>query len=69
MTGDERTTVLSVRDNGAGLPEEIGLLSSETLGLRLVRSLVTQLEGEVRIERSQGTEIRIEFPVDNTGEE
>ena len=69
VTGDERTTSVSVRDNGTGLPEEIGLLSSETLGLRLVRSLVTQLEGEVRIERSQGTEIRIDFPVDNTDED
>lgn len=69
LTGKRGTASLSIQDNGTGLPEEIGLLNSETLGLRLVRSLVTQLEGEVRIERSQGTEIRIDFPVPDTGED
>ena len=67
LTQGEDGLTLCVRDNGVGIPEEIGLRNSETLGLRLVRSLVMQLEGKARIQRSGGTAIHITFPV-NTAE-
>ena len=63
LTQGEDGFVLCVRDNGVGIPEEIGLRNSDTLGLRLVRSLVLQLEGKARIERSEGSEIQITFPL------
>ncbi len=65
----EDRLMLCVRDNGVGLPEEIGLRNSETIGLRLVRSLVMQLEGKARIQRSEGTAIQITFPVNAAGKE
>ena len=52
---------LSVADDGVGIPPEIGFWNAKTLGLRLVRTLVHQLEGGVEIERSGGTEIVITF--------
>ncbi len=53
--------MLKVSDNGIGMPPEVGLGNAQTLGLRLVRSLVQQLRGEVAISRSQGTAITVSF--------
>jgi PAS domain S-box-containing protein len=52
---------LCVADNGTGLPEAVGFWNTETLGLRLVGTLVRQLSGSVDINRTDGTEIRITF--------
>jgi two-component sensor histidine kinase len=52
---------LSVADNGVGLPEEVGFGSTQTLGLRLVGTLVRQIEGSVRVDRSGGTAVDITF--------
>lgn len=59
-TGTGRV-VLKVSDDGIGMPPEVGLGNAQTLGLRLVRSLVQQLHGEVGIKRSQGTTVTISF--------
>jgi PAS domain S-box-containing protein len=53
---------LTVADNGVGLPEEIGFGNTHTLGLRLVGTLVKQLEGSVEVDRSEGTSIHVTFP-------
>lgn len=58
-TGDEFE--LAVADSGAGLPEGLDLETATTLGLRLVHTLVKQLQGEVAVHRSTGTEFRIRF--------
>ena len=54
--------LLQIGDDGIGLPQEIDFDSQITLGLRLVLTLVSQLNGTVRIDRSQGTVFQIEFP-------
>jgi two-component sensor histidine kinase len=57
------TTVLTVRDNGVGLPRAASDRKEDTLGLRLVSMLVEdQLKGSVRIERKKGVIFRISFP-------
>jgi len=61
----ESKALLSVGDNGVGLPEHVDLGGTRTLGLRLVKTLVRQLEGEAEIRRRGGTEVRITFPVRN----
>ena len=53
--------LLTVGDNGLGIPEDVDLEHSETLGLRLVRSLVDQLDGTVELHGDGGTEFRIIF--------
>lgn len=53
---------LVVRDDGVGLPENLDLDNSETLGLRLVSTLVQQLQGKMRVSNTDGTEFRIRFP-------
>ena len=58
---DDRQIILSVRDDGIGLPKDFDFEEAESLGLRLVRVLTRQLEGEWELERKQGTCFRIVF--------
>ncbi|MDI3550279.1 MAG: hypothetical protein PWQ15_1382 [Methanobacterium sp.] len=52
---------LEISDNGVGLPSNIEPENAETLGLQLVHTLVSQLEGCLRIDRSLGTKFTITF--------
>ncbi|GAB6043901.1 sensor histidine kinase [Endothiovibrio diazotrophicus] len=53
---------LVVADDGCGLPEELAVGESATLGLRLVTNLVErQLGGELRIGRDGGSRFHIRF--------
>ncbi|MGC9516692.1 MAG: CHASE4 domain-containing protein [Methanomicrobiales archaeon] len=51
--------ILTVSDNGVGLPGDID--SIESLGLRLVKMLVKQLDGTLTIENKTGTKFKIKF--------
>ncbi|MFP3975293.1 MAG: histidine kinase dimerization/phosphoacceptor domain -containing protein [Dehalococcoidia bacterium] len=63
--GNEVDLVIS--DNGAGLPEEIDFRKTDSLGLHLVTILAEgQLDGEVELDRSRGTEFRIKFKIAGT---
>ena len=55
--------VLSVSDNGRGLPPGFSLETTESFGLRLVANLVQQLEGKIGILQEHGTGFTISFPV------
>jgi two-component sensor histidine kinase len=53
---------LRYRDDGPGLPPDLDLSQSKTLGLKLVYNLaVLQLHGKMEIQRSPATEIVITF--------
>jgi two-component sensor histidine kinase len=53
---------LIIRDNGQGLPEDINLNETNSLGLRLAVILVEeQLEGTIDLNRKNGTEFQISF--------
>jgi len=65
----ERTNghcVLTIRDDGVGLPPQFDLRSIDTLGLQLVRGLVQQIDGCLEVRSIIGTEFRIEFPSERT---
>lgn len=55
---------LTVGDNGVGLPEDLEIESTQTLGLRLVEMLTRQLRAtlEVDRERGKGTTFKVVFP-------
>jgi PAS domain S-box-containing protein len=54
--------VLTVEDDGVGVPEDVVIGSKEEgFGLMLVQALAQQLYGEVRIERDEGTRVVLEF--------
>jgi two-component sensor histidine kinase len=60
----EKGYLLSVVNDGQGLPEGFDPAASKGLGMRIVRSLVKQIGGELRIglgDRSQGTRFTVLF--------
>ena len=63
---DGKSIHFRVKDDGIGIPEDIDIDGSETLGLKLIRNLIRkQLRGEVRFKRDKGTDIMAEFPIDH----
>jgi len=50
-----------VSDDGVGIPDHVDWLSTNSLGLRLVRILTRQLEGTIEIDRSNGTQFCFTF--------
>jgi PAS domain S-box-containing protein len=55
------TYMLTVRDNGVGLPPGLDVRSTASLGLRLVHLLAAQLHGTLRFESRQGTTVTLTF--------
>lgn len=53
--------LLVVKDNGIGLPAEFDAENTASLGMTLITSLATQLEGIAEISNSLGTEVRVMF--------
>ncbi len=63
---DGKRVHFRVKDSGVGIPEDIDIEGTETLGLKLIRNLIRkQLKGEVQFKRNNGTDIRAEFPIDH----
>lgn len=54
--------LLTVRDDGVGLPDGLVINKAESLGLILVNSLVQQLSGLLEIDHNGGTAFLIRFP-------
>ena len=53
---------LLVSDNGVGLPENLDIRKTKSLGLHLVTILAEdQLQGEIKLNKSEGTEFRIKL--------
>jgi PAS domain S-box-containing protein len=55
--------VLSVSDNGTGIPEDLDIEDLDSLGLQLVITLVDQLDGDFELKRNNGTEFTIKYTV------
>ena len=55
--------ILSVEDDGIGVPEGFSFEESETLGIQLVYMLAGQLGGAVTVERSTVTKFVVDFPL------
>jgi two-component sensor histidine kinase len=60
---NESTVTISLGDNGKGIPESINFDSSTGFGLNLVGMLTSQIGGNIKIERGDGTKFVLEFEV------
>ncbi len=56
---------LTVKDNGIGLPEDIDVKKTESLGLKLVILLTEQLDGVLEAKRENGTQFKVYFPAED----
>jgi PAS domain S-box-containing protein len=54
--------VLTIKDNGVGLPEGFDFSKSPNLGMKLVTNLVRQINGSLQVNGTGGTTITISFP-------
>jgi PAS domain S-box-containing protein len=52
---ENHTLSVLFKDNGVGIPADLDWRNTESLGLRLVISLVEQLNGTIELDRSAGT--------------
>ncbi len=63
LTSEGLNNVLTVSDNGIGLPEDLDINKTRSLGLRLVRILTRQLKGIMEVERTGGTTFKMKTPL------
>jgi two-component sensor histidine kinase len=60
--------VLVVRDNGIGIPADIDWKNTTSLGMRLVNSLIDQVDGTITLDREIGTTFTVTVkPVPDSG--
>jgi PAS domain S-box-containing protein len=52
---------LIIADNGVGLLDELDYKNTDSLGLQLVNGLIDQIDGEIELDRSHGTQFKITF--------
>ncbi len=53
--------LLTISDNGIGLPEGIDFKNTQSLGFRLINNLTDQLEGKIELDKNEGTTFKIIF--------
>lgn len=53
--------ILIVKDNGIGFPQNLDFCNTDSLGLQLVNSLTSQINGEIELDQNQGTKFKIIF--------
>ncbi|MDP1553494.1 MAG: PAS domain S-box protein, partial [Methanobacteriaceae archaeon] len=58
---NEGKIIINVADNGVGLPKGINFENTESLGLQIVSTLVSQLEGTIILDNDYGARFIIEF--------
>lgn len=59
------THTLVVRDNGIGIPENLDIGSSDSLGFTILNALSGQVRGTVEVENNDGALFRITFPAES----
>jgi PAS domain S-box-containing protein len=51
-----------VADNGTGLPAGVDLFKSDSFGFKIVRLLIEQIDGKIKVQNSNGTVYEITLP-------
>jgi PAS domain S-box-containing protein len=58
----DKDNLLTIRDNGEGLPDDFNLASIDTLGFRLIKTFVSQIKGTLKMQNDNGLVYHIKFP-------
>ena len=48
-----------VKDNGVGIPKDLDLAHTASMGFQIVTMLVGQLEGSLEVQRESGTTVKV----------
>jgi two-component sensor histidine kinase len=52
---------LIISDDGIGLPNDINMEESNSLGLQIINNLINQIDGSIEFNNSHGTQFKIKF--------
>lgn len=52
----EGKLIISVKDNGSGLPKDFDILNTNTFGMQLINALINQMNGDITVKNKIGTE-------------
>jgi len=63
----ENKCLLIYQDNGVGIPEKIDMKTTKTLGMQLINMLTIQINGEITLQKKEGTCYQIIFKISSTG--
>jgi two-component sensor histidine kinase len=59
---------IGIEDDGIGIPKDLDSYHTTSLGLKLIRNLVGQLQGTLAVESSgRGSRVTIDFPLKTKG--
>lgn len=61
IDGKETKVIITVKDNGIGMPLSFDVDNADSLGLQLVYTLIDQLEGTINVDTQKGTKYLITF--------
>jgi two-component sensor histidine kinase/CheY-like chemotaxis protein len=53
--------LLRVRDNGVGIPADVDIRKTETIGMTILNALVDQINGRLELDRENGSDFRVIF--------
>ena len=56
-----KKTVLSIKDDGVGLPKELDIYTTQSMGMQLISALAVQLNAKIQVNRSNGTLFELRF--------
>ncbi|MDA3939705.1 MAG: PAS domain S-box protein [Spirochaetia bacterium] len=60
----DNNIIIIVEDNGIGLPQNFDIKTSSGFGMKLIQMLVIQMDGNIEIERKNGTKFIINIKLD-----
>ena len=60
-SAEDDKLILTVKDNGVGLPKGLDFRKTESLGMQLVIMLTEQLDGSIEVDKKKGTTFKITF--------
>jgi two-component system CheB/CheR fusion protein len=58
---DDNNLIITVKDNGIGIPHDFDIYKTESFGMKIVTTLVAQVSGELEIVRDGGSAFIIKF--------
>ena len=53
--------ILTVADNGVGIPPSVDITKTKSLGMKILHKLVQQIDGELQSDFTNGTKFIIQF--------
>lgn len=63
LKANKNAIKIEAGDNGIGIPKDLDIKQTQTLGLQLVDTLIEQIGGTVTLDRTRGTKFIIDFKI------